>query len=145
MIALDTNILVRLLVNDDPAQGEIARDLIKHPDGIFIAKTVLLELEWVLRQVYQVDKKTLTSGLTRLLGLPNATIEGVAQIAQAMQDFSKGMDFADALHLASNHASMLTYTFDKKFAKLATTERVILANRKNSNSSLLVNASKVVK
>ena len=130
MIALDTNILVRLLVNDNPVQAEIARDLIKHPDGIFIGKTVLLELEWVLRQVYQVDKKTLTAGLTRLLGLPNATIEGVAQVAQAMKDFSKGMDFADALHLAATHSEMLTYTFDKKFAKLATAQRVVLASRK---------------
>ena len=130
MIALDTNILVRLLVNDDLAQAAIARDLIKHPDGIFIGKTVLLELEWVLRQVYQVDKKTLTASLRRLLGLPNATIEGVAQIAQAMQDFSRGMDFADALHLASTHGEMLTYTFDKKFAKLAPPQRVVLASRK---------------
>ena len=130
MIALDTNILVRLLVNDDPVQAQIARDLIKHPDGIFIGKTVLLELEWVLRQVYQVDKKTLMAGLTRLLGLPNATIEGVAQVAQAMRDFSRGMDFADALHLASTHGEMMTYTFDKKFAKLATPQRVVLANRK---------------
>lgn len=97
---------------------------------IFISKTVLLELEWVLRQVYQVDKKTLIASLRRLLGLPNATIEGVAQIAQAMQDFSKGMDFADALHLASTHSEMLTYTFDKKFAKLATPQRVVLASRK---------------
>lgn len=130
MIALDTNILVRLLVNDNLVQAEIARDLIKHPDGIFIGKTVLLELEWVLRQVYQIDKKTLTAGLTRLLGLPNATIEGVAQVAQAMKDFSQGMDFADALHLASTHGEMLTYTFDKKFAKLATPQRVVLASRK---------------
>lgn len=130
MIALDTNVLVRLLVNDNPVQGQIARDLVKHPDGIFIGKTVLLELEWVLRQVYQIDKKTLAAGLTKLLGLPNATIEGVAQIAQAMRDFSRGMDFADALHLASTHIEMLTYTFDKKFAKLATPQRVMLASRK---------------
>ena len=130
MIALDTNILVRLVVNDDTAQAEIARDLINHPDGIFIAKTVLLEFEWVLRQVYQVDKKTVMTSLERLLGLPNATIEGAAQIAQAMDDFSKGMDFADALHLASMHTEVLTYTFDKKFAKLATPKRVVLASRK---------------
>ena len=130
MIGLDTKILVRLLVNDDLVQAQIARDLIKHPGGIFIGKTVLLELEWVLRQVYQVDKKTLMAGLTKLLGLPNVTIESVAQVAQAMKDFSKGMDFADALHLASTHGSILMYTFDKKFAKLATPERVILATRK---------------
>ena len=130
MIALDTNILVRFLVDDDRAQGDIANDLVNHKDGIFIAKTTLLELEWVLRHVYQIDKKTLAAGLTSLLGLSNATVESVSQVAQAMKDFSKGMDFADALHLASTHGEMMTYTFDKKFAKLATPQRVVLANRK---------------
>ena len=62
-----------------------------------------------------------------MLGLPNATVESVSQVAQAMKDFSKGMDFADALHLASIHGEMMTYTFDKKFAKLATPQRVVLA------------------
>ena len=130
MIALDTNILVRFLVDDDRQQADIASDLVSHPDGIFIAKTTLLELEWVLRHVYQIDKKTLVSGLNNLLGLPNATIESVAQVAAAMKDFSKGMDFADALHLASTQSGVKTYTFDKKFAKLATPERVVLATRK---------------
>ena len=117
-------------MDDNRQQADIASDLVGHPDGIFIAKTTLLELEWVLRHVYQIDKKTLVSGLNNLLGLPNATIESVAQVAAAMKDFSKGMDFADALHLASTHSGVKTYTFDKKFAKLATPERVVLATRK---------------
>jgi predicted nucleic-acid-binding protein len=127
MIALDTNILVRFLVDDDPVQADIASALVNHPEGIFIAKTILLELEWVLRHVYQIDQKTLAAGLTSLLGLPKATVESVSQVAQAMKDFSKGMDFADALHLASTNGGMLTYTFDKKFAKLATPRRAVLA------------------
>ncbi len=132
MIALDTNILVRFLVDDDRLQADIASDLVNHPEGIFIAKTTLLELEWVLRHVYEVDKKTLAAGLTSLLGLPNAMVESVSQVAEAMKGFSKGMDFADALHLASTHGAMLTYTFDKKFAKLVTPERVVLASRKTT-------------
>jgi predicted nucleic-acid-binding protein len=130
VIALDTNIVVRFLVDDDPVQADIASALVNHPEGIFIAKTTLLELEWVLRHVYQIDKKTLAAGLVSLLGLPNATVESVSQVAEAMKDFAKGMDFADALHLASTHGGMLTYTFDKKFAKLATPRRVVLAKRK---------------
>jgi hypothetical protein len=51
-----------------------------------------------------------------------------------MEDFAKGMDFANALHLASTHGDMLTYTFDKKFGKLATPARVILATRKTIRS-----------
>jgi predicted nucleic-acid-binding protein len=134
MIALDTNILVRFLVDDDPVQADIANALVNHDEGIFISKTTLLELEWVLRHVYQIDKKTVATGMTSLLGLPNATVESVSQVAQAMRDFAKGMDFADALHLASTHGDVLTYTFDKKFAKLATPARVILATRKTIRS-----------
>jgi predicted nucleic-acid-binding protein len=109
MIALDTNILLRFLVDDDPVQADVAYALVNHPEGIFIAKTTLL-------------------------GLPNATVESVSQVAKAMQDFAKGMDFADALHLASTHGDMLSYNFDKKFAKLATPERVVLATRKAIHS-----------
>jgi predicted nucleic-acid-binding protein len=134
MIALDTNILVRFLVDDDLVQADIANVLVNHHEGIFIAKTTLLELEWVLRHVYQIDKKTLATGLTSLLGLPNVTVESVSQVAQAIEDFAKGMDFADALHLASTQGEMFTYTFDKKFAKLATPGRVILATRKTIRS-----------
>ena len=130
MIALDTNILVRFLVDDDRAQADIANALVNHPAGIFIAKTTLLELEWELRHAYQIDKKTLVSGLRSLLGLPNATIESVSQVAEAMKDFAEGMDFADALHLASSHSAVKTYTFDKKFARLGTSERVVLASSK---------------
>lgn len=130
MIALDTNILVRFLVDDDRVQADIANELFNHPKGIFIAKTTLLELEWVLRHVYEIDKKTLLFGLTSLLGLPNATIESVTQVAEAMKNFAKGMDFADALHLASTHAAVKTYTFDKKFATLGTSARVVLASSK---------------
>ena len=130
MIALDTNVLVRFLVDDDALQADIASNLINHPDGVFIAKTTLLELEWVLRHVYEIDKKKLAAGLSGLLGLPTVTVECVVQVAQAMGDFAKGMDFADALHLASNHEGVLTYTFDKKFARLATPGRVVLATRK---------------
>ena len=131
MIALDTNVLVRFLVDDDRLQADIANELVNHADGVFIAKTVLLELEWVLRQVYEFDSKTIGAGLLSLLGLPTVTVESAGQVAQALRDYAKGMDFADALHLASNIGGALLYTFDKKFAKSATANRARLASRKS--------------
>jgi predicted nucleic acid-binding protein len=89
----------------------------------------------VLRHVYHINEKRLAVGLTQLLGLPNATVESASQVAEALKDFSNGMDFADALHLASTHSGIVTYTFDKKFAKLATADRVVLATRKSSKPS----------
>jgi hypothetical protein len=71
MIALDTNTLVHFLVDDDPVQADIANVLVNHPNGIFIAKTTLLELEWVLHNAYQIDNTTLATGFPSLPGLPN--------------------------------------------------------------------------
>ena len=130
MIALDTNVLVRFLVDDDRPQADIANELVNHAGGVFIAKTVLLELEWVLRQVYEIDREIIRAGLQSLLGLPTITVESVGQVAQALRDYAKGMDFADALHLASNVGGALLFTFDKKFAKSATASRAVLASRK---------------
>ena len=131
MIALDTNVLVRFLVDDDRRQADIANELINYSGGVFIARTVLLELEWVLRQVYQFDPKTIAAGLLSLLGLPTVTVESPGHVAQALRDYAKGMDFADALHLASNVGGGLLYTFDKRFAKSATASRAMLASRKS--------------
>ena len=129
MIALDTNVLVRFLVDDDPVQADIASHLVNHQGGVFIPKTTLLELEWVLRHVYKIDAKTICAGLKNLLGMPNVTVESVSQVVQALQDFAAGTDFADALHLAAVDGDIKIYTFDRKFAKLGTARRVVLANR----------------
>lgn len=119
MIAVDTNILVRFLVADDPQQADIARKIVENSDGIYISKTVLMELEWVLRGVYEHAPKPLYAGLVGLLGLANVTVECVDQVVQAMQDYQAGMDFADALHAASSQAEGSLCTFDKKFVKKA--------------------------
>ena len=55
-IALDTNLLVRLLVNDDPAQAELAAACIDASAGCFVPITVALELEWVLRGAYKLPR-----------------------------------------------------------------------------------------
>jgi predicted nucleic-acid-binding protein len=130
VIALDTNILVRFLVDDDPAQADIANELMNHPSGVFISKTTLLELEWVLRHAYKIEPRVVWAGLKTLLGIPLVTVESVSQVSQAMQDFERGMDFADALHLASADGNMKLYTFDQKLAKLGTPARVVLAGRR---------------
>lgn len=132
MIALDTNVLVRFLIDDEPRQADIANKLVNHPTGVFISKTVLLELEWVLRQVYKIEAKVLGAGLLRLFGMANVTVEGTDQVAQAMNDFAAGMDFADALHLASVPEGAKLQTFDQKFAKLGRKRGVTLAGGRSA-------------
>jgi predicted nucleic-acid-binding protein len=104
MIAVDTNVLARLLLNDDAAQYQRAKDLFKSRQMFTAPVTVMLELVWVL-QAYDCTAERIASGLTALLDLPS---------------YASGMDFADALHLALCADQPGFVTFDKAFAKRAT-------------------------
>jgi predicted nucleic-acid-binding protein len=118
MIAVDTNILVRLLTNDDPIQARRAVKILKS-DNIFIPKTVLLETEWVLRHAYEIERSKIIIGFKKLLGLPNVNVEDPAIIYQAISWYENKFDFADALHLASSRRCESFATFDSSFIKKA--------------------------
>ena len=119
MIALDTHILVRVLTRDDPVQADLAVDLMKSGD-LFICKTVLLELEWVLRFAYRFDRASIYGALVRLLGLPDLQVEDVDTVVDALRGYEAGMDFADALHLFSCAPTVTEFaTFDQALAKKA--------------------------
>jgi len=117
MIAVDTNVLVHYATNDDPEQGQRAMELLADPSGIFISKTVLLELEWVLRSAFRLPRASIERALLTILGLPNITAENGEQIASALQYYGQGLDFADALHYASSPHTGGFHTFDTNFAK----------------------------
>jgi len=118
MIAVDTNILVRFLTRDDPAQARSAAQLMEG-NPIFIPKTVILETEWVLRYAYHIDKKAINQAFRKLLGLPNVNAEDPQIVFQALSWYEKGLDFADALHLASSARAISFASFDKGLAKKA--------------------------
>jgi len=116
--AVDTNIIVRLLTGDDQSQMEQAREIFTAAK-IFVPDTVILETEWVLRYAYDLSPTAIHDGLLKLLGLPNVVLHDASVMAQAFEGFRSGMDFADALHLATcDHCSTL-FTFDKKFVRSA--------------------------
>jgi predicted nucleic-acid-binding protein len=54
MIALDTNVWVRYVTNDEPDQARRALAILAEAEEIFVAKTTLLELEWILRAAYEL-------------------------------------------------------------------------------------------
>ncbi|WP_305043114.1 type II toxin-antitoxin system VapC family toxin [Geoalkalibacter sp.] len=116
MIAVDTNIVVRLLTGDDPSQFEKAQEVFTAAE-IFIPETVILEAEWVLRYAYDLAPATIHDGLLRLCGLPNVVLRDARAISQAFEGYRAGMDFADALHLATCGHCTTLFTFDKKFAR----------------------------
>jgi predicted nucleic-acid-binding protein len=121
MHAVDTNVLVRLLIGDDAAQSKRAAALFKK-ESIFIPKTVLLETEWVLRRLYRLERATVVGSLRKLGGLGNVEFEQPLVVAQALQWCEGGMDFADALHLASSHVASKFATFDRQMKKDAPPE-----------------------
>ena len=118
MIAVDTNVIVRLLTQDDEVQYQKSLEIIQN-NNIFIPDTVVLETEWVLRFAYKLKRPDICSGLRKLFGLPNVNLANPNLIAHALQWHELGLDFADALHLALSQSYALFYTFDDKFVKRA--------------------------
>jgi predicted nucleic-acid-binding protein len=117
VIAFDTNLLVRLAINDMPKQAEIAESLLES-NQVFISRTVLLETEWVLRSRYKIIAEPLGEFFLALLNQENIVVENQQQVEQALKWYALGADFADAIHLAVCEKSTL-YTFDKDFCKVA--------------------------
>ena len=124
MIGVDTNILVRYLVQDDPKQSLQASewlDSMRHKrEFIFINQVVFCELVWVLEGPYQIDKKTLILTLEKILLAKQFEIESKDEIRQALSEFKRqAVDFADALIGVKNRMAgcRTTLTFDQKAAK----------------------------
>jgi len=115
MITLDTNVWVRYLTNDDELQAHRALKLLEQSNAVFLPKTVLLELEWVLRAAYRVKPADIHLSLLQILGLPMVIAESAGQVTAALDFYAQGYDFADALHLACSDTAQVVYTFDEKF------------------------------
>ena len=118
MIAIDTNVVVQFLTGDDPGQSARARALIE-TEAVFVATTVLLETEWLLRASYGYTHKAMESALRAFAGLPTVTLQDAPATAQALDWMARGLDFADALHLAVAADCEAFATFDARLAKAA--------------------------
>jgi predicted nucleic-acid-binding protein len=118
VIAVDTNVVVRLLVDDDPRQGARAKSLFE-TDAIWLPKTVVLETEWVLRSLYGLAPKQIADALLALIALPNVQCEDEGSVVEALHWSVKGIDLADALHLGSAKGAERFVTFDNRLAKRA--------------------------
>ncbi|KFI21747.1 type II toxin-antitoxin system VapC family toxin [Nitrosococcus oceani] len=118
MIAVDTNVWVRYVTNDDEIQAQQAMALLGSNE-ILVTKTVLLELGWVLEAVYDLPSEVVLRAMRHILGLPNVRVEAPGEVSLALNLYGKGLDFADAMHLASAGAASVFYTFDGKFSRSA--------------------------
>ena len=117
MLALDTNILARYYVHEGGAarrQEEVARSVIEGGAQLFVAKTVVLELDWVLRGVYGHPPKDVCRVFDHLLSQQHIDIEDRSSVESALGNLRRGLDFADALHHASSRACEAMLTFDAR-------------------------------
>lgn len=124
MIGLDTNVLVRYLTQDDPAQSALAnalveRELSASEPGI-IGHIVLCEVAWVLSRAYGYAREQVADALSALLTCREFRVESPDLAVLALQDYRRGAaDFSDCLlgrahqRLGATH----TATFDRKAAQ----------------------------
>ena len=125
MRAIDTNVVVRYLTGDDPAQAARARKVIDR-GNVFVSTTVFLESEWVLRSVYGFSGNDVALALRAFAGLPAIEVESPALLAEVLDRMEKGMDFADALHLGAAAGCEAMLSFDRDFIETAGNESVIV-------------------
>jgi predicted nucleic-acid-binding protein len=118
MVAVDTNVVVRIVANDDPEQSPRAVALFER-ERIFLTKTVLLETEWVLRFSYKLSRETVVCALRKVIGLQQVEVETIGVVTKALDWHEQGMDFADALNLASSTKAIEFATFDGELIQLA--------------------------
>ena len=123
MFAIDTNVLVRLLVDDpsDPAQCMAARKFVAGQQQVMIPESVLLECAWVLQRLFGVTRPKLAVVLEELMGNSRYRFERAAIATAAINLFVvSSLDFGDCLiHAACDAAAAELVTFDKPLSKVA--------------------------
>ncbi|MBT2304195.1 type II toxin-antitoxin system VapC family toxin [Variovorax paradoxus] len=125
MIGLDTNVLARYYIDDeaDPQaqrQRLAARRLIESGQPLMVSKSVILELEWVMRGYYSFAPAEVALVMQHLLEQAHIVVEDRDAVEQALSNCEVGIDFADALHHASYKSCDSVATFDdRKFARRA--------------------------
>ncbi|WP_297728736.1 PIN domain-containing protein [Limnohabitans sp. Rim8] len=122
--SVDTNVLVRLLTQDDATQAQAVDKLIakytKKGDLLFVPITVVLELEWVLRSRLEQSKPQLIATFSALLTMVEFSFESEDAVEQALADFEDGnADFGEYLHLAISRKNQALpfWTFDRKASR----------------------------
>ena len=115
-IAVDTNVLARALTDDGSEQSRQASECLR-VEQILIPDTVLLETEWGLRSSLNIPRSTVASLFSALVPRSNIGFTSRMKVADILQAYRSGFDFADAMHLFSARGCSALLTFDKDFLR----------------------------
>ena len=124
MIALDTNVLVRFLAQDDDVQFEVAAGLIEGCTSDapgYVCREVMIELVWVLERAYKYSREDITEALLSIVTASQLSVENAQDIASVVNLYrDEGYDFADLMirQSAQRSENRILKTFDQKLAKL---------------------------
>ena len=128
MIAVDTNVLVRYLVRDDPEQAEAARALLQSATAVrpaYVCREVVVEMVWVLERAYGYSRERIATILEELVATEGLVVEEGDDVAcAALRYRSAAAGFSDLMVLsaARRAAALPLYTFDRKAARLEAVE-----------------------
>jgi predicted nucleic-acid-binding protein len=118
VIALDTNVIVRVVTQGDRRQARAAVAVMRS-GAFFVAKTVLVEVAWVLARAYGLERDAVGHALRTLIGVESAVIEDRSAVLRALAWHEAGLDFAEAMHVASAAEASALVTLDRRFARSA--------------------------
>lgn len=131
MRTLDTNVVVRLLIGDDPQQTPIAERAFLEAiatGGVYLPDVVLAEVAWVLRS-YDLDRQSRYALLERLVRTRGVVVDEIDAVIDALEQFRQGGDLADQLILAraARIGALLVLSFDQHFSSCQGVELLVAA------------------
>jgi predicted nucleic-acid-binding protein len=125
MIGIDTNLLLRLIVGDEPKQAVAAREYLRNrcsaDEPGYVCHIVLVELVWTLARAYGYPRERIAAAIEQILETAQLDVESSNDVAAAIKDYRRGVaDFADCLLVRASAANGCTHTvtFDRRAAKL---------------------------
>ena len=127
-VAIDTNVLVRYLTEDDEAQAAAAAKMIEAASAVLVSTLVLAETTWVLRRAYKYSPMEVAAALRGFINAQGVEVDEAAA-ESGLRFLAQGGDFADGIiaHEAKRHRCDCLVTFDRKFAQLSNGAATLLA------------------
>lgn len=117
MRAIDTNIVARILLDDDQEQSRRAREVVE--SGVYVPISVVLEAEWLLASRYRWDRVEIAAALRTFLQFETVHVVDRPLIGWAIDRYANGADLADMIHLILADKAEAFVTFDRSLARKA--------------------------